>query len=85
MIWNSALTIAIVEKDIEQIEKLIDMMPLFIDVNEAVTAQALLQEALNVVSALKDETNESMQKIKKTRAFLLSSDLMTTNKTEYRG
>ena len=65
MIWNSALTIAIVEKDIEQIEKLIDMMPLFIDVNEAVTAQALLQEALNVVSALKDETNESMQKIKK--------------------
>lgn len=85
MIWNSALTIAIVEKDIEQIEKLIDMMPLFTDANAAITAQALLQEALNIVSSHKDETYESMQKIKKTRAFLLSSDLMTTNKTEYRG
>lgn len=73
MSWIEHFTIAIVEKNPTQIGKLIDVMPAFETKEEASWARALIKEALHVVEVQKDETLDSMQKIKKTRAFLMSS------------
>lgn len=73
MSWIENFTIAIVEKNSIQIGKLIETMPAFETKDEASWARALIQEALRVMEVQKDETLISMQKIKKTQAFLMSS------------
>lgn len=85
MSWNETFTIAIVEENYAKIGKLIQEMPEFKDINEAKCARALIQEALHLMEKEKNRTKDSMQKLKKTRAFITSANIVATHKKEYRG
>lgn len=85
MSWIENFTIAIVEENHMQIGKLIQEMPKFEDLNEAKCAQALIREALKLVQDEQKKTQDSMDKLKRTRAFVTSANIMTTHKKEYRG
>ncbi|MBP1679894.1 MAG: hypothetical protein H6Q35_233 [Proteobacteria bacterium] len=85
MSWIENFTIAIVEEHHAKIGKLIYEMPEFKDINEAKCARALIKEALNVMEKEKHKTQDAMEKLKKTRAFITSANIVTTHKKEYRG
>ena len=85
MSWIENFTIAIVEENHIQIGKLIQAMPQFDDLNEAKCAQALIREALQLVQDEQKKTQDSMDKLKRTRAFVTSANIMATHKKEYRG
>lgn len=83
MSWIEAFTIAIVEENYTRIDALIETMPHFETLEEATSAAALIQEALALVEKEKSNTFDAMQKLKKTRHFLESSD--DAYFQEYRG
>lgn len=83
MSWIEAFTIAIVEENYANMDALIESMPRFETVDEAISASALIQEALALVEKEKSNTFDAMQKLKKTRQFLESSDDAYIQ--EYRG
>ncbi|AOO65135.1 hypothetical protein [Sulfurospirillum halorespirans] len=85
MSWCNAFTIAIIEKNPKKMGKLIKEIPTITDVNEAKQAQALIQEALKIIKEEQAKTRDSMEKNKKTRAFLMSANLGSSPKREYRG
>ena len=85
MSWIETFTIAIVEENHTKIGKLIYEMPEFKDINEAKCARALIKEALHLMETEKNKTQDSMEKLKRTRAFITSANIMTTHKKEYRG
>lgn len=85
MTWNKAFTIALVQENEDEIEKLLATMPSFSSQEEMIEAQALIKEALILFSQKKDSTHEAMQKLKKTRSFVLSSTLIQNYEREYRG
>jgi hypothetical protein len=85
MSWNRAFTIAIIQKNPEKLGKLIEEMPIIKDVEEAKHAQALIQEALKIMKEAQFKIRDSMEKNKKTRAFLMSANLGYSSKREYRG
>ena len=60
-------------------------MPTITDVDEAKQAQALILEAIQIVTDDQNILHESMEKLKKTRAFLTSADIITTHRREYMG
>ena len=68
--WLKQLTIAIVEKNIDNINKLMDNLPQLSDKDELDQAIALLKEAENLVQGLKNETESSMIQMKKNIIFL---------------
>lgn len=67
--WLNKLQIAIVEKDADKLDELLDQMPEFKDKDEMIKAACLLKEALSLLYSLKDKTSESMKQIKKTWIF----------------
>lgn len=77
--WLNNLKIAIVEKNTDNIDKLLDSVPKFEDLKEAESAMYLLKEAAELLYILKDETAESMMKIKKNLEFINSTQHTTTN------
>jgi hypothetical protein len=85
MSWSNDFTIAIIEKNPLKIGKLMNEMPTITDVNEAKHAQALISEALHILKEEQDKLKDSMQKIKKTRAFITSTNIITSHRREYRG
>jgi hypothetical protein len=85
MSWSNDFTIAIVERDPLKIGKLMNEMPTITDVNEAKNAQALILEALNIVKYEQNQLHDSMEKLKKTRAFITSANIIASHKKEYRG
>lgn len=85
MSWSNAFTIAIIEKNVPKIGKLIQEIPSITDVQEAKKVQALIKEALKIIKNEQETMRRSMEKIKKTRAFITSANIMTTHKKEYRG
>ena len=74
MPWLNKLKIAIAEKNIENIENLIDNLPKFENVPELEEAQYLFKEVAVLVHALKDETQASMQQIQKNLTFLRATE-----------
>jgi len=76
--WLNQLKIAVVQKDIDQIDKLLEDIPTLNNTKEMKEAASLLQEATKIVEKLKDETATSMQQMKKNIDFLNSA---TANKT----
>jgi hypothetical protein len=70
MTWITKFKIAIVEQDINTLETLLDSFPAADTKEEALELRALVTEALSIVQKAKEKTLESMNKIKKTKAFL---------------
>ena len=77
--WINNLKIAIVEKNTDNIDKLLDSIPEFKDLKEAEPAMYLLKEALELLHTLKDETAESTMKIKKNLDFINSTQHTNAN------
>jgi len=79
MQWLDKLKIAIIEKNTQEIEKLLETLPEFKDLQQMQEAQYLIKEAATLVYALKDETMASMQKVKKNLSFLRSTQVESTS------
>ncbi|WP_428738503.1 hypothetical protein [Sulfurimonas sp.] len=71
--WLKQFKIAIIEKNVEKLEKLMGEVPSLQSKEELEEAIALLKEATDLVQGLKDSTAESMAQIKKNINFLKST------------
>ncbi len=68
--WLKKMHIAVVEKDISSIDKLIYNIPTFTTVDDMKFASSLLDEALKLMHSLKDDTGKTLEKLKKHKKFL---------------
>jgi hypothetical protein len=71
--WATKLKLAIVEKNTQVVDELLNAIPAFDakeDAKEIEKAMFLLREALILVHTLQDETSASMQLIKQNIKFL---------------
>lgn len=80
--WRTKFQIAIVEKDIDSLDKLLDEMPEFSRKKDMQEATYLLKEATELLFSLKDETAKSMKQIKKNLSFLKSTQPQPTAKLD---
>ena len=80
--WLTSLKIAIVEKNTDSIDKLLDEIPELTDPQEIEEAVYLLREASKLLHTLKDQTSASMKQIKKNLQFLRSTDIPTSSKLD---
>ena len=71
--WLNKLKIAIIEKNTKDIDLLVETMPMFDDIEDMQSAAHLLKEANILMMTLKDETADSLSKIKKTKDFMNST------------
>lgn len=71
--WLNKLKIAIIEKNTDAIDALLEDLPEFKSAEEMHEAQYLFAEVENLLISLKDETQASMQQIKKNLSFLRST------------
>jgi len=71
--WLTKLKIAIVEQNINNINNLLNDIPNIKDLEDIETAIYLLKEASSLIHSLKDETKNSMVKIKQNLKFLKST------------
>jgi len=72
-IWLNALKGAVVQKDVAQLEKLLETIPNFDTLEDMQTALYLFQEAKRVVEDVKGQTERSMAQMKKNIDFLNSA------------
>ena len=72
--WRTKLQIAIIEKNPQEISRLVSEMPEFESVDEMKAASALIKEALKLLHKLKDETGEALVKLKKHKDFLAATE-----------
>lgn len=82
MTWINSLKIAIIEKDPEALEKLLDDLPQFTELEDMKAAQSLLKEAGAFIHELKDKTEHSMRQLKKHRDFLNSTEAPQSNRLD---
>ena len=68
--WLNRLKVAVVQRDTELLETLLDDLPLLEDARDIEEALYLLAEATKIVQELKDETAASMVQMKKNIDFL---------------
>jgi hypothetical protein len=80
--WNNALQIAIVEKNVEKIKELVETPLDFATLEEMREAQYLLAEASALMHELKDDTAKTMKQIKKNIDFLSSTQKKTPNRLD---
>ncbi len=78
--WLNSLKIAIIEKNTDSLQKLLDDIPKYEDKESQEQALYLLREALELLHTLKDQTAADMMKIKKNIAFLHSTESASSNK-----
>ena len=71
--WLNNLKIAIIEKNTDNIDKLLTTTPEFTNTKEIETVMYLLKEASALIYALKDETADTMLKIKKNLNYIKST------------
>jgi len=76
--WLKELKIAVIQKNVEQVEKLLENISSLDNPQEIEETLYLLEEAKSIVQGLKDETAESMAQMKKNIDFLNSA---TADKT----
>jgi len=69
-VWLNKFKIALAQKDIDSIERLLDEVPVFDDVEDAKRASFFFEEALVLFNSLKDEASTSMKQIKKNLDFV---------------
>ena len=80
--WLTKLKIAIVEKNPVALSELLDDIPKFTKPQDIETAVYLLREASELMYTLQDETELSMNKIKKNLAFLRSTEVPRSGKLD---
>ena len=80
--WLNKLQIAIIEKDTEKLDELLETFPEFKNLEEMQKASYLLREALELLYTLQDETSGSMKQIKKNLDFLNSTQAKPTAKLD---
>lgn len=80
--WINKLKIAIIEKNTEAIDGLLDDIPELDSAEEIEEAVYLLREAAELIHTLKNETSQSMRQIKKNIDFLRSTDVPTSSKLD---
>lgn len=71
--WLNKFKIAIIEKNTEQINTLLEELPTFATEDEMKEAQYLIKEAAVLLLHLKSQTQDSMQRIQKNLSFLKST------------
>jgi len=70
LVWLNQLKIAIIEKNIEQLEVLMQDIPQLSKAEDIDSAICLINEAKNLVVELRDDTQASMIQMKKNIDFL---------------
>jgi len=80
--WLNQLKIAIVEKNIDKINELMDDIPQLKKQEEIENAIYLLKEATTLVEDLKDKTKNSMAQMKKNITFLRATEAPRTSKLD---
>jgi hypothetical protein len=80
--WLNQLKIAVVTQDMEQLNALLNDIPLLENPEEVKEALFLLKEATEVFTKLKSETEISMQQLKKNIDFLRSTEAPAINKLD---
>ena len=78
--WLNQLKIAIIEKNIDKLDELMDNLPELEKQKEIEQAIYLLQEATSLVEGLKNSTQLSMIQMKKNINFLKSTQVSVTSK-----
>lgn len=78
--WSKALQIAIIEKNPQKIQELVETPLNFATPEEVREAQYLLAEASALMYELKEDTYKTMQQIKKNIDFLKSTQAKTPHK-----
>lgn len=68
--WFNELKIAIVQKDVKQLEKLLDDTPELEKEEDIKSAVYLFEAAIELLETLKAQTGDSMRQIKKNIDFL---------------
>jgi len=68
--WLNQFKIALIEKNTDKLDLLMEDLPSFSDPKDIEQALYLLQEATTLVQELKDKTNASMQIMRKNISFL---------------
>ena len=76
--WLNDFKIAIIEKDTQKIDKLLDETPKFTELKDMQEASYLMREAFELIHKLKDETGATMTQLKKNMDFLDSTQLAET-------
>jgi len=77
--WLTKLKIAIVEKNTDSINTLLDQTPNFEKIEDVKEAMYLLKEAFELVYGLRDETAQSMEQLKKNMEFINSTQPANKN------
>ena len=71
--WLNNFKIALVQKDIASLEKLVNDIPKFETVEEMEQASVFIKQAIEIFVDLRDKTLVDMNKMKKNIKFLKSS------------
>jgi len=82
--WINKLQIAIIEKDADAIDALMKETLEFEDKKDIETAMYLLQEAMELIYTLKDETALTLKQLKKNINFLKSTQVQTHSRLDVR-
>ena len=80
--WLNQLKIALVEKNIDTIDKLMINMPTFDNVDDIKSAQALLKESLILLYTLKDATASSMKQLQTNINYLNATQSSTSTRLD---
>lgn len=80
--WLSKLKIAIIEKNTDAMNALLDDLPELHEAREIEEAIYLLKEGTKLLTTLKDETQVAMGKIQKNLSFLRSTEKPSSNKLD---
>ena len=80
--WLTKLKIAIVEKNTDNLSKLMENIPKLESVDEMTEALYLIREAAELVYTLQDDASSSMKQIKKNLNFLESTQELQINKLD---
>ncbi len=81
LMWLNKLKIAIVDKNTDTLNELLDDIPTFENKKDIEEAMYLLKEANKLLQTLKKETLSSMEHIKKNIEFL-GSETQTTGRLD---
>ena len=80
--WLKKLKIALIQKDITQLEKLVEHLPHLEKSEEIDEALHLLEAATSLITQLRDETQTSMIQMKKNIDFLKSTQAPLVSKLD---
>lgn len=80
--WLTDFKIAVAEENIDALDKLFDNVPHLTDLSEIEEAIYLLKEAMELVQTRKNETADTMSRIKKNINFLRSTHAPTIKKLD---